>query len=112
MSNTLNVKTPTEAAAQARKADYGLSNHGIGNLRLGYWNVPKEGLYEEAVFRNEAMIASGGALITETGKHTGRAGCARRSGQAGTCANGSSRFRSMCFLPSGPSGLATASGGA
>jgi phosphoenolpyruvate carboxykinase (ATP) len=73
MSNTLNVKTPTEAAAQARKADYGLSNHGIGNLRLGYWNVPKEGLYEEAVFRNEAMIASGGALITETGKHTGRA---------------------------------------
>ena len=40
MSNTLNVKSPTESNAQMRKADYDLSNHGFGNLRLGYWNIP------------------------------------------------------------------------
>jgi len=47
MNNLLNIKTPAEAVAQVRKADYNLSNHGIGNLRLGYWNLPMEALYEK-----------------------------------------------------------------
>jgi phosphoenolpyruvate carboxykinase (ATP) len=72
MNNMLNVKTPAESAAQTRKADYNLSNHGVGNLRLAYWNLTTEGLYEEAVFRNEGATAAGGALIAHTGKHTGR----------------------------------------
>ena len=42
MNNLLNIKTPAEAVAQVRKADYNLSNHGIGNLRLAYWNFPLE----------------------------------------------------------------------
>ena len=46
MNNLLNIKTPAEAVAQARKADYNLSNHGISNLRLAYWNLPTEALYE------------------------------------------------------------------
>ena len=36
MNNLLNIKTPAETVAQVRKADYNLSNQGIGNLRLAY----------------------------------------------------------------------------
>jgi len=72
MNNLLNIKTPAEAVAQARKADYNLSNHGISNLRLAYWNLPTEALYEEAVFRNEGATVAGGPFVAFTGKHTAR----------------------------------------
>ena len=72
MSNLLNIKTPAESVAQTRKADFNLSNHGVGNLRLAYWNLPMESLYEEAVFRGEGVTAVGGPFIAHTGKHTGR----------------------------------------
>ena len=73
MNNLLNIKTPAESIAQIRKADYNLSNHGIGNLRLAYWNLPMEALYEEAVFRGEGVTSVGGAFVVNTGKHTARA---------------------------------------
>jgi len=72
MNNLLNIKTPAESIAQARKADYNLSNHGISNLRLAYWNLTTEALYEEAVFRNEGAIVAGGPFVAFTGKHTAR----------------------------------------
>jgi len=72
MNNLLNIKTPAESVAQARKADYNLSNHGISNLRLAYWNLTTEALYEEAVFRNEGAIVAGGPFVAFTGKHTAR----------------------------------------
>jgi len=72
MNNLLNIKTPAEGIAQVRKADYNLSNHGIGNLRLAYWNLPTEALYEEAVFRNEGATVQGGPFVAFTGKHTAR----------------------------------------
>ena len=72
MNNILNIKTPAESVAQTRKADYNLSNHGIGNLRLAYWNLPVESLYEEAVFRGEGAIVAGGPFVVNTGKHTAR----------------------------------------
>ena len=72
MNNLLNIKTPAEAVAQVRKADYNLSNHGIGNLRLAYWNLPMEALYEEAVFRGEGITSVGGPFVVNTGKHTAR----------------------------------------
>ena len=72
MNNLLNIKTPAEAVAQVRKADYNLSNHGIGNLRLAYWNLPLEALYEEAVFRGEGVTSAGGPFVVNTGKHTAR----------------------------------------
>jgi len=56
MNNLLNIKTPAESIAQIRKADYNLANHGIGNLRLAYWDLPGEALYEEAVFRGEGLL--------------------------------------------------------
>ena len=72
MNNLLSVKTPAESVAQQRKADYHLSNHGIGNLRLAYWNLATEALYEEAVFRGEGLTSVGGPLVAHTGKHTAR----------------------------------------
>ena len=72
MNNLLNIKTPAETIAQARKADYNLSNVGVNNLRLAYWNLPIEALYEEAVFRSEGVTSAGGPFIAHTGKHTAR----------------------------------------
>ncbi len=72
MNNLLNIKTPAESIAQARKADYNLSNHGISNLRLAYWNLATEALYEEAVFRSEGVTTAGGPFVAHTGKHTAR----------------------------------------
>lgn len=72
MNNLLNIKTPAEAIAQTRKADYNLSQQGIGNLRLAYWNLTTEALVEEATFRGEGAITAGGAYVANTGKHTAR----------------------------------------
>src|SRR5512133_1995426 len=72
MNNLLNIKTPAESVAQIRKADYNLSNHSIGNLRLAYWNLTSETLLEEAVFRGEGVTSVGGPFIAHTGKHTAR----------------------------------------
>jgi len=73
MNNLLNIKTPAESVAQTRKADYNLSNQGVGNLRLAYWNLTTEALYEEAVFRGEGATSIGGPFVVNTGKHTARA---------------------------------------
>jgi phosphoenolpyruvate carboxykinase (ATP) len=72
MNNLLNIKTPAEPIAQIRKADLNLSNIGASNLRLAYWNLATEALYEEAVFRGEGVISRGGPFIAHTGKHTAR----------------------------------------
>lgn len=72
MNNLLNIKTPAEAVAQIRKADLNLSNIGVSNLRLAYWNLATEALYEEAVFRGEGVTSRGGPFIAHTGKHTAR----------------------------------------
>jgi phosphoenolpyruvate carboxykinase (ATP) len=72
MNNLLNIKTPAEAIAQARKADFNLSNQGVSNLRLAYWNLTTEALVEEASFRNEGSLVVGGPFVANTGKHTAR----------------------------------------
>jgi phosphoenolpyruvate carboxykinase (ATP) len=72
MNNLLNIKTPAESIAQTRKADFNLSNQGISNLRLAYWNLATEALYEEAIFRSEGVTSAGGPFIAHTGKHTAR----------------------------------------
>jgi phosphoenolpyruvate carboxykinase (ATP) len=73
MNNLLNIKTPAQDEASAVKSDFGLENHGLSNLRMAYWNLPTEALYEETTFRREARIARQGPLVVHTGKHTGRA---------------------------------------
>ena len=72
MNNLLNIKTPAEGEAKALKSDYGLDNHGISNLRMSYWNLPTEALYEEIAFRGEGRITRDGPIVAFTGKHTAR----------------------------------------
>jgi len=72
MNNILNIKTPAQGEAGAVKSDYGLDNHGITNLRMAYWNLPTEALYEEITFRQEARICHMGPIVANTGKHTAR----------------------------------------
>jgi phosphoenolpyruvate carboxykinase (ATP) len=72
MNNILDIKTPAQGEAQALKSDYGLDNHGLTNLRLAYWNLPTEALYEEIAFRREARITRMGPVVANTGKHTAR----------------------------------------
>jgi len=73
MNNILNIKTPAEKQADALKSDYGIENIGLKNLRKVYWNLTREALYEEAIFRNEGKMAYMGPLVVNTGKHTARA---------------------------------------
>jgi phosphoenolpyruvate carboxykinase (ATP) len=72
MNNILDIKTPAQGEASALKGDYGLDNHGLSNLRMAYWNLPVEALYEEITFRREARISQLGPLVVNTGKHTAR----------------------------------------
>ncbi len=73
MNNILDIKSPAESHSQAIKSDFGLENHGLVNLNKVYWNLTREALYEEAVFRQEGKITRLGPLVVNTGKHTARA---------------------------------------
>ena len=70
MNNILDIKTPAENQAEARRSDYALENHGLFSLNKVYWNLPTEALYEEAIFRNEGKLSLYGPLVVNTGKHT------------------------------------------
>jgi phosphoenolpyruvate carboxykinase (ATP) len=72
MMNLNNSRSPALSIAEARKARHDLENHGVRQLRTAYWNLPMEGLQEEAVYRGEGMTAVGGPFVAHTGKHTGR----------------------------------------
>lgn len=50
----------------------GLESIGLRKLAKVYWNLAPELLYEESIRRGEAVLAAGGALVAETGHHTGR----------------------------------------
>ncbi|MEK6649464.1 MAG: phosphoenolpyruvate carboxykinase (ATP), partial [Bacteroidota bacterium] len=73
MNNLLNIATPAQAEAGSVRSDYGLDNLGLSNLRMAYWNLPSEALYEEATFRREGRISHDGPFVVNTGKHTARA---------------------------------------
>jgi phosphoenolpyruvate carboxykinase (ATP) len=49
-----------------------LGRMGIRTVGRLYWNLSPAALYEEIVARGEARIADGGAVVAETGRHTGR----------------------------------------
>lgn len=72
MNNILDIKSPAQAQANARKSEYGLENIGLSNLHHVYWNLPTEALYEEIIFRGEAKITQLGPVVVNTGKHTAR----------------------------------------
>ena len=49
-----------------------LTDFGFSALKTVFWNLQTPQLYEQALNRNEARLAAGGALAAETGAHTGR----------------------------------------
>jgi phosphoenolpyruvate carboxykinase (ATP) len=51
---------------------FGLENHGLQNLKTVYWNLIPAELIEQSILRAEGHLALSGALVVETGKHTGR----------------------------------------
>ncbi|HEX2980809.1 MAG TPA: phosphoenolpyruvate carboxykinase (ATP) [Anaerolineaceae bacterium] len=52
---------------------YGLENHGLRNLKNTYWNLSAPTLVEEIIHRGEGTLAQMGAVVVNTGQHTGRA---------------------------------------
>jgi phosphoenolpyruvate carboxykinase (ATP) len=50
----------------------GLDAQGIANVKTAYWNLTTPALYEEAIKRNEGVIAHLGPLVVRTGHFTGR----------------------------------------
>lgn len=56
-----------------KNTEYELDNYGILEASKVYWNLNPPELYEEIARRNEGRLSSHGALIVDTGEHTGRA---------------------------------------
>jgi len=52
--------------------EFGLSEHGIRNLRAAHWNLGAAELIEHAIRNQEGQLSSGGALTVQTGQFTGR----------------------------------------
>ena len=50
----------------------GADSIGLRNLSAVNWNLVEPELYQRAIADNEGEIAAGGALVVETGVHTGR----------------------------------------
>jgi phosphoenolpyruvate carboxykinase (ATP) len=50
-----------------------LSNYGLRGLDSVYWNLTTPELYEQIAKRDEGLLSNHGALIVDTGEHTGRA---------------------------------------
>jgi phosphoenolpyruvate carboxykinase (ATP) len=56
-----------------KNTNYELDNYGLRDVSKVYWNLTTPELYEEITRRNEGLLSDQGALIVDTGEHTGRA---------------------------------------
>ena len=56
-----------------KNTTYELDQYGIKEPARVYWNLNASELYEEIARRNEGVLSDHGALIVDTGEHTGRA---------------------------------------
>lgn len=55
-----------------RNSSFGSESFGFKGLKALYWNQHEPALYEYSLRRGETRLAAGGALVAETGIHTGR----------------------------------------
>ena len=55
-----------------RNGACGADKIGFEGLAAVHWNLTEPALYEHAIANKEATLAYGGALVAETGVHTGR----------------------------------------
>ena len=58
--------------AGIRPSRHDLSQHGLRNLQVAYWNLGTAQLIEKALQRREGILASGGSFVVRTGQFTGR----------------------------------------
>jgi phosphoenolpyruvate carboxykinase (ATP) len=56
-----------------KNTSYELDNYGIKEPARVYWNLNAPELYEEIARRSEGVFSNHGAMIVDTGEHTGRA---------------------------------------
>ena len=56
-----------------KNTSYELDNYGIKEPARVYWNLNASELYEEIARREEGVLSNHGAMIVDTGEHTGRA---------------------------------------
>jgi phosphoenolpyruvate carboxykinase (ATP) len=56
-----------------KNTSYELDNYGIKEPARVYWNLNTPELYEEIARRKEGVYSNHGAIIVDTGEHTGRA---------------------------------------
>ncbi len=55
-----------------RNGACGADTFGLRQLAAVHWNLPEAQLYEHALANREGKLSAGGALVAETGAHTGR----------------------------------------
>jgi len=55
-----------------RNGAFGAEKFGFAGLKALHWNLTEPALYEHALRAGEGELAYGGALVAETGVHTGR----------------------------------------
>ncbi len=68
------IRRERETVHLGRKnSDYDLNNYGITAPASVYWNLNTPELYEEIARREEGVLSNHGAILVDTGEHTGRA---------------------------------------
>ena len=68
------IRTASTTENLGRKnTSYELDNYGIKEPARVYWNLNTPELYEEIARRNEGELSNYGAILVDTGEHTGRA---------------------------------------
>ena len=68
------IRTAATTEHLGRKnTSYELDNYGIQEPARVYWNLNPSELYEEIARREEGILSNHGAMIVDTGEHTGRA---------------------------------------
>ncbi len=66
-----NLKRETEVVGR-KNSSCELSNYGLTDLSKVYWNLNADELYKIIGERGEGVITKDGAIVVETGEHTGR----------------------------------------
>jgi phosphoenolpyruvate carboxykinase (ATP) len=68
------IRTASKTEHLGRKnTSYELDNYGIKEPARVYWNLNTPELYEEIARRSEGVLSNYGAILVDTGEHTGRA---------------------------------------
>jgi phosphoenolpyruvate carboxykinase (ATP) len=56
-------------------SQYDLEHHQLHNLKTVFWNLSTPSLIEQVILRGEGLLSREGAVVVNTGKHTGRSPC-------------------------------------